>query len=149
MPELLVKYSGYKLVTFVRLMFMFKILPLSIKEPWHEKTKKCKDSNQQRQRSSLVRIFAVLSGLIRAYAYFMWTANFFLSLARLSWCLGFNRNCLGNFREIPLNQTTDVHRGPTLIMRVIAWRWRYITWHWRHRNHVNTITSVITAKQTA
>ena len=27
-----------------------------------------------------------------------------------------NRNCLGQFHEIPWNQTTDVHRGSTLIM---------------------------------
>ena len=60
-----------------------------------------------------------------------------------------NRNCLGKFREIPWNQTTDVHRGSTLISRVITWRWRYRTWRWRHRNHVNTIASVIAAKQTA
>ena len=26
-----------------------------------------------------------------------------------------NRSCLGQFREIPWNQTTDVHRGSTLI----------------------------------
>ena len=30
------------------------------------------------------------------------------------------RNCLGQFREIPGNQTTDVHRGSTLITRLIA-----------------------------
>ena len=29
------------------------------------------------------------------------------------------RNCLGQFREIPWNQTTDVHRGSTLITRVL------------------------------
>ena len=28
---------------------------------------------------------------------------------------GYNRNCLGLFREIPWNQTTDVHRGSTFI----------------------------------
>ena len=60
-----------------------------------------------------------------------------------------NRNCLCQFREITWNQTTVVHRGSTLIMRVIMWCWGYITWRWRHRNHVNTITSVIAAKQTA
>ena len=38
-------------------------------------------------------------------------------------------------RPIPWNQTADVHRGSTLITRVITWRWRYITWRWRHRNH--------------
>ena len=26
-------------------------------------------------------------------------------------------NCLGQFREIPWNQATDVHRGSTLITR--------------------------------
>ena len=56
-----------------------------------------------------------------------------------------NRNCLGQIREIPWNQTTDVHRGSTSITRVITWRWRYITWRWRHRNNVNTMTT----KQTA
>ena len=60
-----------------------------------------------------------------------------------------NWNCLGQFREIPWNQTTDVYRGSTLIMQDIMWRWNYITWCWRHRNHVNIITSVIAAKQTA
>ena len=30
-----------------------------------------------------------------------------------------NRNCLGQFHEILWNQTTDVHRGSTLIKRVI------------------------------
>ena len=59
------------------------------------------------------------------------------------------RNCLGQFREIPWNQTTDEYRGSTLITRVITWHWRHITWRWRHRNHVYTITSVIAAKQTA
>ena len=29
-----------------------------------------------------------------------------------------NRTCLSQFREIPWNQTTDVHRGSTLIKRV-------------------------------
>ena len=29
-------------------------------------------------------------------------------------------DCLGQFREIPWNQTTDVHRGSTLITRVIT-----------------------------
>ena len=48
-------------------------------------------------------------------------------------------------RPIPWNQTSDVHRGFTLI----TWCWRYITWHWRQRSHTNTITSVIAAKQTA
>ena len=37
-----------------------------------------------------------------------------------------NRNCLGQFRGIPVNQTSDVHRGSTLIT------WRYITWRWRY-----------------
>ena len=32
----------------------------------------------------------------------------------------FNRNCIGQFRDIPLNQTTDVHRQSTLITRVIT-----------------------------
>ena len=59
------------------------------------------------------------------------------------------RNCLGQFCEIPWNQTTDVHRGSTLITLVITWRWRYIMWRWRHRNHVNTITSLSAAKQRA
>ena len=45
---------------------------------------------------------------------------------------------------IPWNRTSDVHRGSTLIM----WRWRYITWRWHHRNHANTIISIIEAKQT-
>ena len=58
-------------------------------------------------------------------------------------------NCLGQFREILCNQTTDVHGGSTLITRVKKWRWRDITCRWRHRNQVNTITSVIAAKQTA
>ena len=49
-----------------------------------------------------------------------------------------NRNCLGQFRGFPWNQTTDVHRGSTLITRVITWRWRYITWRWRNENHVET-----------
>ena len=31
-----------------------------------------------------------------------------------------NPNCLGQFRGIPWNQTTDVHRGSTLITRVIT-----------------------------
>ena len=39
----------------------------------------------------------------------------FFSLPNIS-----NRNCLGQFREIPRNQTTDVHQGSTLITRVIA-----------------------------
>ena len=60
-----------------------------------------------------------------------------------------NQNCLGRFREIPWNQTTDVHLGSTLITRVITRHWRYMTWRWRHRCHVNIITSVIAAKQTA
>ena len=50
-------------------------------------------------------------------------------------------------RPILSNQTSDVHGGPTLITRVITWRWRYTTWRWRHRKHVDTITSVIAAKQ--
>ena len=37
---------------------------------------------------------------------------------------------------IPWNQTSDVHRGSTLI-----------TWRRRHRNRANTITSVIAAKK--
>ena len=52
------------------------------------------------------------------------------------------RNCLGQFGEILWNQIMDVHWGSTLIMGVITWRWR-------HRNRVNTITSVIAAKQDA
>ena len=55
-----------------------------------------------------------------------------------------NRNYLGQFREIPWNHTSDVHRGSTLT----TWRCRYITWRWRHINHANTITSVFVAKQT-
>ena len=55
-----------------------------------------------------------------------------------------NRNCLGQFHWISRNQTSDVHRGSTLI----TWNWRYITWRWRQRNHINTITSVAAAKQT-
>ena len=31
-----------------------------------------------------------------------------------------NRNYFGQFREIPWNQTTDVHRGSTLITLVIT-----------------------------
>ena len=72
----------------------------------------------------------------------------FIARMKKAW-INSNRNCLGQFREIPWNQSTDVHRGSTLITRVITWRWRNITWHWRHRNYVNTITSVIAAKQTA
>ena len=34
------------------------------------------------------------------------------------WCT--NWNCLGQFREIPWNQNTDVHRGSTLITWVIT-----------------------------
>ena len=60
-----------------------------------------------------------------------------------------NWNCLGQFHKIPWNQTTYVHRGSTLITLVITWRWHNITWRWRHRNHVNTITSVIETKQAA
>ena len=30
-----------------------------------------------------------------------------------------NRNCLSQFPEIPWNQTTDVHRGSTLIKQMI------------------------------
>ena len=62
-----------------------------------------------------------------------------------------NRNCLGQFHKIPWNQTTNVHRGSSLITLVISWRWHNITWRWRHRNHANTITrlSVIQAKQAA
>ena len=40
-------------------------------------------------------------------------------------------------RPISCNQASDVHRGSTLI-----------TWRWRHRNHDNTIASVIAVKQT-
>ena len=47
-------------------------------------------------------------------------------------------------RPIPWNQTADVHRRSTFIM----WHLGYITWCWHHRNHANTITSVIAAKQT-
>ena len=32
-----------------------------------------------------------------------------------------NLNFLGKFRETPWNQTTDVHRGSTLIARLITW----------------------------
>ena len=39
-------------------------------------------------------------------------------------------------QPIPWNQTSDVHRGSTLI-----------TWRWRHRNHANTIASLIAEKQ--
>ena len=66
------------------------------------------------------------------------------NLRSLAWPLfgrHWNRNCLGQFRGI--------HRGSTLKTRVITCRWRYIMWRWRHRNHFNTITSVIAAKQTA
>ena len=66
----------------------------------------------------------------------------------LYWNSQYNRNCLVQFHEIPWNQTTDVHRGSTLITRAITCRWRYKTWQWRHKNHVNTIKSVIAAKQT-
>ena len=33
---------------------------------------------------------------------------------------GVNQNCLGRFREVPWNQTTDVHRGSTLIVQMIT-----------------------------
>ena len=57
---------------------------------------------------------------------------------------------LANFREIPLNQTTDVHWGSTLKTWLITWHWHYKMWRWCYINHVNTITStVIAAKQTA
>ena len=39
-------------------------------------------------------------------------------LYRRKHLLAFNRNCLGQFRVIPQNKTTDVHRGSTL--RVIT-----------------------------
>ena len=55
-----------------------------------------------------------------------------------------NRNWLSQFRGIPWNQTSDVHRVSTLI----TWRWCYITWCWRHRNHAITIKSSIAATQT-
>ena len=48
------------------------------------------------------------------------------------------------YLHLPWNQTSDVHRGSTLIM----WRWRHITWRWRHRNHAYTIPLSIAAKQT-
>ena len=51
-----------------------------------------------------------------------------------------NRNCLGQFREIPWNQTSDVHQ-----ITLNMWRWRYIMWRWRHRNHAIIITSAIAA----
>ena len=60
-----------------------------------------------------------------------------------------NWNCLGQFLQILWNQTTDVHRGSSLITWVITWRWCYITWRWPNINHVNTITSLNAAKQTA
>ena len=41
------------------------------------------------------------------------------------------------------NQTSDVHRGAILIMRC----WCYITWRGHHRDHGNTVTSVIAAKK--
>ena len=58
-----------------------------------------------------------------------------------------NRKCLGQFREIPWNQTTDVYRGSTLIPRAITWNWRYISWRWRHGHHANIITIVIAANK--
>ena len=49
-----------------------------------------------------------------------------------------NRKCLDKFRENQWNQTTYVHRESNLI-----------TWFLWRQCHVNTITSVIAAKQTA
>ena len=43
-----------------------------------------------------------------------------LSTQNISW------NCLGQFCELLWNQTMDVHRGSTLITRVLMWRWRYL-----------------------
>ena len=69
---------------------------------------------------------------------------------KLSWCspiatrLVPNRNCLAQFHGITWDQTSDVHRGSTLI----TWGMTLITWCWSNRNHVNTITHVITAEQT-
>ena len=49
------------------------------------------------------------------------TGCFALIMLWLSvFCVSSNRNYLGQFREIPWNQTTDVHGGSSLIMRVIA-----------------------------
>ena len=50
-------------------------------------------------------------------------------------------------RPIPRNSVESDH-GYTSKIYFDTRRWRYITWRWRHINHVNTITSVIAAKQT-
>ena len=47
--------------------------------------------------------------------------------------LALQSELLRQFREVPWNQTTDVHQVSTLIKRVITWRWHYIVWRWRHR----------------
>ena len=48
-----------------------------------------------------------------------------------------NRNCLGRFRGI----------RPQMLVKGLLWRQHNITWRWRHRNHANTITCSIAAKQ--
>ena len=57
-------------------------------------------------------------------------------------------NCLGQFREIPWNQTTDVHRGSTLITRSDNVKLMLYNMTLTSQNHVKTITSVIAAKKT-
>ena len=47
-------------------------------------------------------------------------SNCFPVIAHVSHTIRSNRNCLCQFREIPWNQTTDVHRGSILITRVIT-----------------------------
>ena len=54
-----------------------------------------------------------------------------------------NWNCLSQFRKLPWNQNSDLQRDSTLI----TWHWRCIAWRWRHRNHANSITISIAAKQ--
>ena len=65
-----------------------------------------------------------------------WNTNVLLPSSHLNW------NCLGQFSEIPWNQTSDVHRGSTLNNAgdnvTLA-----------SQKPVNTISSVIAAKQTA
>ena len=51
-------------------------------------------------------------------------------------------------RPLLRNSVESDHRS-TLITRMMKWRWRHIMWRWLHINHVNTITSVIAAKQMA
>ena len=60
------------------------------------------------------------------------------------WSIGTASANSAKFRGIrPRMYIADLR---ALITRVITWCWRYIMWRWRHRNHVNTIISVIAAK---